>query len=318
MKIVVAVPTRRRSEMLASCLGSVAELEVPFGYQLQVAVVENDLAEECKSLVNDLAKCHSNLQNLIYRHEPRLGISVARNTCVNIAIDIGADFLAFIDDDETEIPDWLKYQIASMEKLNADLLGGPVRLADPKYKLSYFERIMFKALKNRYKEVELKALANSTVSDSKNTTVHTNNWICKTTVFKNHGIFFNEKLGQIGGEDTEFYWDCVNKGIKTGWAGNAVVWDHLPQSRLSIRYQYERSRDQSNAHFHYKVKTKKTSRLRSTGTIILRLIYVPLLLVLLLILPSKFSLKFVRNIGWIKGRVDALIGKKHAHYKVTT
>jgi glycosyltransferase involved in cell wall biosynthesis len=288
------------------------------GYQLQVVVVENNLTADCELLVSDLAKAHAHLENVVYQLEPKLGISFARNACAQLAIDLGADYLAFIDDDETVTPEWLVHHMAAMENLNAHLLGGPVRLADAAYTLNWLNRIMFKALKHRYQEVELKALAVSSAPHSNNPTVHTNNWICKTSVFKTHGLFFNEELRQMGGEDTEFFRDCVNKGLKTGWVANAVVWDHLPQSRLSVRYQYERSRDQSNAHLHYKLNTKTTSVPEACAAILVRLIYFPFLLVLVVAVPSKFSLKFIRNVGWIKGRVDALLGKRHAHYKMTT
>lgn len=318
MKIVVAVPTRRRPEMLASCLRSLAALQVPVGFQLQVVVVENDMAEVCKQLVNHLAQGHVNLKNLIYKHEPRLGISTARNACIHTALEVGADFLAFIDDDETVAPNWLQFHMAAMEQQNADLLGGPVRLAKSEYELNWVDRILFKALEHRYMQVELKALAISNAASSKNTTVHTNNWVCKTSIFENHGIFFNEDLGQTGGEDTVFFNDCVRMDLRVGWVPNAVVWDHLPKSRLGIRYQYERSRDHSNAYLHYKLQTKSTSVWGVIGTILLRFIYLPFYLVLLLIMPSKFCLQFIRNVGWMKGRLDALLGKRHAHYKITT
>lgn len=318
MKIVIAIPTRRRPEMLMSCLKSISTLAVPQDCNLQVVVVENDTFSVCRSLVSSMADLYPKLQNLVYRHEPRVGISVARNACVQIAIELSADVLAFLDDDETVTPNWLLAHIEAMSKANSELLGGPVRLAEPDYKMGWINRFMFNALQYHYLENERKARERANIESSKKTKIYTNNWICKMSVFKNYNLKFNEELGLAGGEDTEFYNNCIDKGVKTNWVSNAIVWDHLPKERLSVNYQFRRYRDQANVELHYKMKSKSISRLKIFGSILTKCLTAPFIAALIFFSPHKYAIKMVQILGCVKGRLDALAGKTHTHYKVTT
>ncbi|MCT8330962.1 glycosyltransferase family 2 protein [Albidovulum sediminis] len=318
MKIAVCIPTRARPELLGSCLESLARLSVPDGCAVQVIVVENDVSAQCREIVSGASELWSRFGEITYHHQPRLGIAIARNTCVRLSIDSGADFIAFIDDDETPEPDWLLKHISAQEFSHVHLRGGPVRLARPDRTRGLLDRMMQASLLNRYEAVERKARKVSTRSDSGATTIVTNNWFCSASVFAEHGVWFNEALGMAGGEDTEFYKDCKRRGLRTGWVEDAVVWDHLPVERLSPLYQFRRARDQSNSHFHLKRRLGELSRPATLISVVVKGISLVVFSPLVLIAPTHFLLRFLRTSGWIVGRVQGVLGKRSAHYASVT
>lgn len=61
---------------------------------------------------------------LHYVHEPRPGISYARNTAL-AAVPPGTDFVAMIDDDETPAPHWLDRLLHAQSRSGADVVVGP-------------------------------------------------------------------------------------------------------------------------------------------------------------------------------------------------
>lgn len=318
MKIAVCIPTRARPELLRSCLASLAKLSVPDGCTVQVVVVENDVSAQCQTIASEASGLKERFGKVIYHHQPRLGIAIARNTCVRLAIDAGADFIAFIDDDETAEPDWLEKHVAAQTSSHVQLQGGPVRLALCAHRLGWLDRIMQKSLLRRYEAIERKACKVSTPDNSEATTIVTNNWFCNASVFVKHGIWFNEELGLTGGEDTEFYSDCRRLSLRTGWVEDAVVWDHLPVERLSPRYQFRRARDQSNSHFHQKKRSGQSSGVETLASVAVKGFSLVVLWPLILIAPTHFLLDFLRTSGWIVGRVQGVLGKRSAHYASVT
>ena len=64
------------------------------------------------------------LRDARYVHEPRPGISHARNRGV---AEAKGDFVAFIDDDELPAPNWLESLLLTQRTYRADVVLGPVR-----------------------------------------------------------------------------------------------------------------------------------------------------------------------------------------------
>jgi succinoglycan biosynthesis protein ExoM len=73
---------------------------------------------------------------LHFVEEPERGISFARNRAVSTALAHGADFIAFIDDDDLPRPDWLVHLVERQRISGADLVHGiwqvPENLSIPK------------------------------------------------------------------------------------------------------------------------------------------------------------------------------------------
>ena len=119
--IDICVCTFRRPE-LADTLRSLAAMDMPSGFDISVIVADNDDTPTAEPLVTTLAQ---ELKLPIrYRHAPARNISIARNACLDAST---ADFVAFIDDDETASSRWLAELVATAEASGAAAVLGPVR-----------------------------------------------------------------------------------------------------------------------------------------------------------------------------------------------
>jgi glycosyltransferase involved in cell wall biosynthesis len=67
---------------------------------------------------------------LLYVEETRAGVTHARNTAIARAIELGADFVALIDDDDIPRADWLLKLLERQRETGADLVFGTWQ-ADP-------------------------------------------------------------------------------------------------------------------------------------------------------------------------------------------
>jgi succinoglycan biosynthesis protein ExoM len=56
--------------------------------------------------------------------EPERGISHARNRAVREALARGADLVAFVDDDDEPLPDWLRHLVLTQRRTGAELVFG--------------------------------------------------------------------------------------------------------------------------------------------------------------------------------------------------
>lgn len=61
---------------------------------------------------------------LVFVEEQQRGISYARNRAVTEALQRGADFIAFIDDDDLPHPDWLRHLIEKQQETGAEVVFG--------------------------------------------------------------------------------------------------------------------------------------------------------------------------------------------------
>jgi glycosyltransferase involved in cell wall biosynthesis len=69
---------------------------------------------------------------LVFVEEPQRGISFARNRAVAEALQRGADFIAFLDDDDVPDPAWLQHLMRAQQRTGAELVFGFWRqAADP-------------------------------------------------------------------------------------------------------------------------------------------------------------------------------------------
>jgi glycosyltransferase involved in cell wall biosynthesis len=92
--------------MLQDCLASLVSQQVPECVSLIIAVVENHAADACRAIVERFA-ARPGAWRIIYAHEPHLGIPIARNRSLDLALAEGADWIAFIDDDAVAEANWI-------------------------------------------------------------------------------------------------------------------------------------------------------------------------------------------------------------------
>lgn len=317
LSVTVAVLTRCRPHMLASVIRSFAGLKRVSSCQVRFLVVENDHTPACRELVDALGS-ELRMQALNYVHEPQIGIPLARNRAAREAISAGHDLLAFVDDDEVVDENWLINLVEGYRESDAVLLGAPVRTKPGGKDHTWFQRRMHHCIKKRYAKKERRAARLSDGPANDRVTIVTNNWLGKTEIFADHGIWFDENMRFTGGTDAKLFTDVVNAGLPTAWVTDAYVYEDIPPERLTFRYQYCRARDQSNTHYHRKLSQKRLARARLLVSVPTKITVAGILAVLVVPTYGGTLVDLARALGWVSGRIGALRRIESSHYAETT
>ena len=236
--IAVTICTRQRPKMLTRCLTSVLH-EISDGQSDDVLIViENHETPDSETIVLKLADEFPNART-IYHHEPKLGIPIARNRALDIAVSEGVDWIGFIDDDEEVSEGWLRTMRKAADDLAAEALTGPVMPIYPHELPSWMKP----------KAIKLYAHGEALDGAATNNTLVDLNWLRR----QNPSIRFDERLRFTGGSDTEFFYRFLERGGTIKWVSDAIVTETVPTSRLTMNWQIERlARTQANNIRHYR------------------------------------------------------------------
>ncbi len=226
MKVAICVITFRRPAMLTALLESVNRLTFTrYHPDVELVVVDNDtqgLAREVCDAVRPTFQW-----KLHCFEEERRGIPFARNKAIASAPS-DADFIAFVDDDETVEPDWLDELLHVQEKHNADVVTGP---ALPRFEGAVPNwiikgRFFYPA---RHPDGSVREFA------------HTGNVLLRAAVCKSMDMLFDERMALTGGSDTHFFMRVHSAGYKIVWANNALTHESVPASRVTVRWIIQRT-----------------------------------------------------------------------------
>lgn len=319
LSVVVSTLTRRRPEMLSGLLDSWSQLKLPENCEVTFLVVENDDQPRTQRLVEQYAERFTT-SSLQYAFEDELGIPFGRNRAAKEAIAAGADLLAFVDDDEVVAEDWLVRFIAGYRQSEAVLLGGPVRVVplDKSQNVSWLERLMHRSIVTRCTRKEKRAKQQASLNDTPRVTIGTFNWLGQTSLFTEHGLWFDEGMRHTGGTDAKFYTQTRDLGLTTGWVSDAYVYEEVPLDRLTFAYQFGRSRDHSNSYFRRKIARNPWARLIAFCLMPLKCVGILLLMILTPLTCGRTLLDLARGMGWVAGWTGAMFGKRSSHYLEVT
>ena len=153
-------------------------------------------------------------------HCPAGNISIARNACLDAST---ADFLAFIDDDETATADWLCELVATAEASDADVVLGPVRALYDGAAPAWMRRGDFHSTRPVWVNGEIR-------------TGYTCNALLRMQAAALRGRRFNLALGRSGGEDTEFFAHVHRSGGRIAFSPEAVVEEPVPAARARLAW----------------------------------------------------------------------------------
>lgn len=232
--VAVCVATYRRPIYLQRLLRSLSELSFLRQPQPDLSIVVVDNCEE-KSARAVVESARGDMPwQLRYAVEPRRNIALARNRAVELALQDGAEWIAFIDDDEVAAPQWLDELLNAQQRYGAAVVGGPVI---PRYHSSaepwvirggYFDPPRWRT--------------GSVVK-----MVHTNNSLVARDLVS-RGPPFDPAFGTSGGSDTHFFLRARRSGISFVWADEAVVEETISASRTNARWILQRAFRVGNAY----------------------------------------------------------------------
>lgn len=315
--VVICVTTRRRPQMLKCLLLSLATMHHAQAVERVFLVVENDDAANSQALVDEMRPAFGEAE-LHYHLEDRLGIPIARNRAISFSVAIGADLLAFVDDDEIVDKAWLDELIIAHRSSGALLLGGPVLAAPLSEETDGGKRLVHSAIAKRYERKAGNARKLAANGRDVKVTITTGNWLGSTALFIEHGLRFDETMRFSGGSDAAFFKQVKQLKLPVKWVPDAIVHETVPSSRLTFRYQFQRAFNQSNTSFRRKLDKNKLHALSIILTVPLRTIAVVVLVLAIIPTAGATCLSTLRGAGWIAGRLAAVLGRKSDLYVQTT
>jgi len=195
---------------------------------VDVVVVNNDVGT---SIAFVLDKARVKLGDRLHGlEEPRRGIPQARNCGLRHALSLGADYVAFLDDDEWPDPDWLDKLLEGAVMHDAALVQGRVI---PEYMINpppwALEAGLFDGGRDEKSLVKGQVL----------TYAATNNLLVRADVVRTVGSF-DEWWGTQGGDDTEFTLRATRFGFRIAWWPEAIVHEWIAPDRMTLRWIFRR------------------------------------------------------------------------------
>jgi succinoglycan biosynthesis protein ExoM len=227
-RVAFCVATYGRPAQLAALLDALARLDTTDTGPLLLAVADNDAAGSARAVV-DAARTKLPFP-VVYDVEPERNISLARNRAVRLALDRGAEWLAFIDDDEVPRREWLAELLRVQRATGADIVTGPV-VAHPPEGTPRWLRGAFTRDRGlpAGTPVPLAETANALVARA-----------------VAEGIAFEPQFGLSGGGDSRFFLRARLGGARIVWAADAVVEEDVPPSRARLGWLLRRSFREGN------------------------------------------------------------------------
>jgi succinoglycan biosynthesis protein ExoM len=222
-EVSIIIPTYHRPESLRSALRSCLMQRTDSAQSFEIVVVDNSPDRSASPVVAELKQESVPVR---YAHEPRPGISHARNTGFACA---RGRFLALLDDDEQASPDWLAHLILAQRTCRADVVFGPV--------YPEFERRPERHLRflQRFYTYTLKRPTGSLVGERS-----TNNALVRRACLHASEPFAVD-LGLIGGEDVLFFSQLRAQGARFVWCAEGFVTERIPPERTRWSYVWRRS-----------------------------------------------------------------------------
>jgi glucosyl-dolichyl phosphate glucuronosyltransferase len=230
MKITVILCTYNRCRILANALESVAASELPSSVEWEVLVVDNNSRDQTREVVQGF--CARYPGRFRYLFEPQPGKSFALNSGVQQA---HGEILAFMDDDVTVEPTWLKDLTAGLD--GTEWVGSGGRILPEKD----FSPPYWLALEGPFKMGGILALFDQgDQAGMLNLAPYGTNMAFRKEMFGKYGGFRTD-LGptpgsEIRNEDTEFGRRLMDAGERLRYEPSAVVYHEVPQNRLRKSY----------------------------------------------------------------------------------
>lgn len=236
-RAVVAVCTAKRPAMLQQCLQSIAAQIVEPQVAVEIVVVDNEGEPNNSALVQELAaRCRFPVH---YVHEPRRGISQARNAALEKCRSLAADWTAFTDDDCWASPAWLASLLDAADRHQADVVYGRREFLFP-MPLPFWA---MRAEQGTFAEGERLPYA------------ATHNVLVPAWLFGGElRMRFDERLAH--GEDTDFFHRAAQRGARIVYSAEPLVLEVVSPDRATLHYQTRRAYyyAASRSYFHRRYK----------------------------------------------------------------
>ncbi|MEL6661923.1 MAG: glycosyltransferase family 2 protein [Pseudomonadota bacterium] len=225
--ITVVVPTYKRPDGLSRAVRSLFDQARRTIKVIDVIIVDNDPEHSARDAMSTLRELAPKGVNIIALHEPRAGVSNARNAAMDA---VGSQLVAFLDDDQSAESDWLEALMQTHCATPAAVTFGPVitALEDTVIRhRSYYSSFFARDPGHEEGYIEVSYGCGNSLLD--------------LDLLPPLKPLFDPRANKSGGEDDLLYAAVVRSGGKFAWSAEARVAEHVPVSRSTLRYTLARA-----------------------------------------------------------------------------
>jgi glycosyltransferase involved in cell wall biosynthesis len=230
--ITVALCTHDHADRLVRTLASLPRLVAPTS-EWELVVIDNASRDATPEVLADPA-WHPPGVRVRVVNEERLGLSNARNRAL---VEARGQYLAFIDDDETPDPMWLRAYEACIIEHRPDAMGGRIDVSlEGARRPSWLQDELLGFL-GQLDHGPARWLT------SGESPIYGGNFAFRRSVFERIGCF-DARLGRrgrtnAGGEDADIYARLLAAGCAVRWVPEAIVQHHIETPKLRRGYFLE-------------------------------------------------------------------------------
>jgi glycosyltransferase involved in cell wall biosynthesis len=223
--ISVCICTFQRPELLGAALAGVARQVTESAFTFEIVVVDNDHKRSAEDTVRRFEP--GNATTIIYCCEPEKNIALARNRAIQSAM---GNLIAFIDDDEYPVKEWLIQLYHAIRHYQADGVLGPVLPSFPPAAPQWLKK------GNVFDRRRFSTGTRLTVRDTR-----TGNVLLLRSVFREGSTWFDPAFGLTGGEDVNFFRRQMDEGSIFIWCDEAVAYETVPPERWPSSFHVKKS-----------------------------------------------------------------------------
>ena len=222
-KLLVASATYKRNELLDGLLKSLRDVQIPDGVDVEFLIIDNETSGGARPVVE---KWQSQFEvPLHYEIEEAPGVTHVRNRALAAAAEF--DFLAFIDDGEFASPEWLVALVERYDARPSAAVFGPVQSVYSAIAPEWIRDWGVHGTPMETDEDQTKPGA-------------TCNCLIEMKTVSELSLTFEPRMSLLGGEDTLFFTRMLDAGRRLTRAKDALVYEHVPDSRANSRWLMRR------------------------------------------------------------------------------
>jgi succinoglycan biosynthesis protein ExoM len=220
-RVTITIASTGRAT-LARTIESLEQMLVPPDTRVDVVIADDSRNGAVRRVLQQRGQSQLELRCL---HVAAGNVSLARNACLDAAT---GDLIAFVDDDEWVARDWLVRMLRALDEFQADCVFGPVFPQYPPQTPAWVRQAnpLFTDWGARGRIVTVGRCGNT---------------LMKRALIDRHRLRFDHALGQVGGEDTDFFDRLDRHGARMVVTDDAHVFEDAPEHRLTLDHFRKRA-----------------------------------------------------------------------------
>jgi len=246
MRLLIAICTYNRAEMLRETLESICGAESPIAASWSVLVINNRSPDHTDSVISDFEG-----RLPIFRgYQPIQGLSNARNAVIESEVAGSADYIIWTDDDVRVERQWLRaYEDAFVRYPESCLFGGNVtpwfEAEPPKWIVDGWDTFKDAFAVRQFDESFPLEVRGPRIPYGANFAIR---------AAEQRTLRFDPKLGimgkkWLGGEEVAVMRQLLQQGHTGWWVTEAAVRHYIPRQRMSMAFlgKYFRGQGRTDA-----------------------------------------------------------------------